>query len=390
MSDTQINSEQVKRPRLKFIDMARSIAILLMLEGHFIDMTLNEYYRDPSNAVYSMWHFIRGFTAPMFFTVTGVVFVYLLSTNNESGFFKNRRVKKGFRRALELLFWGYALQLSLKNYDSYLQGNFGDWVIAFHVLQCIGAGIAVLLFIYGLWKLLKVGPLFIYYFIFATVLFSFYPYLKHLPDGQYFPENGPQVIQNMFKGPNSVFPIIPWLAFTIYGGMVGALLFRFHKYVRKIWFPLTFIALGIVLNVFGYSIFKSVDAFFKYANIHSDLKFVSNAWLYGRLGQVLFVLAILMLIERFFTIKDSLFLKIGQNTLPIYVIHVIILYSGIFGYGLNMFLKDTLSPWQAILGAIGFILIFALFIYFFDPIIKIWTDFKARTWGRIGKLFRRD
>lgn len=398
MLSTENIAIPVKRERLLFIDMARSIAILLMLEGHFIEHSFNGFDSmvatvkatgSSGNLFFDWWYFMKGFTAPMFFTVTGIVFVYLLSMNNESGFFKNRRVRKGFRRSFELLFWGFALQFNLSHFKDYFTGKFGDWIYAFHVLQCIGVGISFLLLIYGLWKLLKFGPLYMYYFIFATTIFTFYPFFKGLPDGVYYPQNMPLIVQNVFKGPHSVFPVIPWLAFSIYGGMIGAMLFKFQKNVRKFWFPLTFLFIGIVLNIFGYVMFKSVDHIMNQLNIHNDLGFVNNAWLYGRLGQVLIALALLMYVEKFFRIKDSLFLQIGQNTLPIYVLHVMLLYNGMLGIGLSDVLKDSLSGWQAILGAAGFITIFVLFIYFFEPIIGAWTKVKAVFWQNVGKVFNR-
>lgn len=397
MSEKSAIGIPVKRERLLFIDMARSIAIILMLEGHFIEHSFENFDSmvalvkatgSSGNLFFDWWYFMKGFTAPMFFSVTGIVFVYLLSMNNEAGFFKNKRVRKGFRRSFELLFWGFALQLNMSNLSGYFTGHFGNWIYAFHVLQCIGVGISFLLLIYGLWKWLKIGPLYLYYFIVATAIFAFYPFFKTLPDGQYFPQNAPLLIQNIFKGPNSVFPIIPWLAFTIYGGMIGAMLFTFHKNVRKFWFPLTFLSIGIILNIFGFVLFRGVDHMLAQLNIHNDLGFVNNAWLYGRLGQVLIALSLLMYVEKYFKIKDSLFLQIGQNTLPIYVIHVIILYNGMFGIGLSEYLKDALSGWQAILGAVGFITLFALFIYFFEPIISAWTKIKALFWDQLTNLFR--
>lgn len=363
------------RERLKFIDMARSMAILLMLEGHFIGLSLNEAYKDENHPLYFCWNFIRGFTAPMFFTVTGVVFVYLLTNNMKAGYFSNRRVTKGFKRSLELIMWGYLLQLNLKNLPSYLRGEFSDWTMAFHVLQSIGVGIAFLLIIFGIFKLIRKGPLFLYYFVAATLLFSAYPYLKNLPEGTYVLNGWPQIIQNTIKGPDSVFPIVPWVAFTLYGGMVGALLNRFYDYVRKFWFPAAFIMLGLILNLFGYSIFKFIDEVSQRIHFSDHLDFVYNAWLYGRLGQVLIVIGILMFIEKYFHIKESLFIKVGQNTLPIYIVHVIILYSGIFGIGLNHYIKDAFTPLQAILSALGFIAVFVIFVKYLEPIEAVYHKF---------------
>lgn len=465
-----ISVENKPKQRLKFIDMARSIAILLMLEGHFIGCTLaeQEMYHNTKNIYYNMWNFVRGFTAPMFFTVTGVVFIYLLTMSKDQSFLKNKRVKVGFKRSLELLFWGYLLQINIKHIGTYFTGKISSWVYAFHVLQSIGLGISILLIIYGLYKLINKGRLATYYFIAGTLLFSFYPFFKHqenikvliekvdyfskkdsetitrteyndikyllyqLSDkelekhqlygvksfyqktkfsnihqiaalhslnknqlsvtveketgnGTFYPLNAPGFIQNLFRGEYSVFPIIPWLAFTLYGGMVGALLNRNQQHIQKTWFPLTFIGLGLILNLFGWTMFQALDSFSKMIHFHDDLDFVQNAWLYGRIGQVLIVLGILMFIEKYFHIKDSLFIKVGQNTLSIYIVHVVILYGGIIGIGLKDWFAQQLSPIQAILGATMFITTFIIFIKYIEAI----RAFNSGVKNKILSLFKK-
>lgn len=79
--------------------MARSLAILLMLEGHFTGAALAAEYRDHSNLLFETWYFIHGLTSPLFFTVTGLVFVYLLTAEKSPSvnFWQNDRVKKGLK-----------------------------------------------------------------------------------------------------------------------------------------------------------------------------------------------------------------------------------------------------------------------------------------------------
>ncbi len=366
--------EIIEKPkfRLKFIDMARSLAILLMLEGHFIEHTFKNFkpliaqIKETGTSGYLLfdwWYFIKGFTAPLFFTVTGVVFVYLLARNKDAGFRRNPRVHKGFQRAAELLLWGYLLQLNLR----YIENTFNHesiWFFAFHVLQSIGVGIFALLVIFGLYKLFKIGPLYLYYFLAGTFIFCFYPIIKEIPAGTYVPKNAPQIIQNMIRGPYSVFPFIPWLAFTMYGGMVGALTIRFQGHVKKFWYPIMYITTGVLLNMFGRNIGLFLDDVLEFIGL--DLHLVANSWLYGRLGQVFIALGTFMLIDKLFHVKAELFLKVGQNTLSIYILHVIILYGGIFGYGIKDVFKHNLSGWEAVLGAVIFIAVFVLFIKYLD------------------------
>lgn len=325
------------KTRLKFIDLARSIAILLMLEGHFIDLTLDDVYRDLSYPAYATWLYIRGFTASMFLTVTGIVFVYLMLNNRNEPFFGNVRIKKGFKRVFELIFWGYLLQF-----------------YAFHVLQCIAFGILAILLLFGLYKLIKVIPLWVYYFLAGTALFWTYLYLVKLPKDLPWPEDAPYFVQNMFHGPmtRSVFPIIPWMGFTMYGAMVGSLLHDFKEHVKKWGFAFAFILIGGFLYFFAKKLLLQID---DAVYGHHEL-FYHLDWLYERLGMVLMILGFLMIIEKILKdIPQNLFLKIGQNTLTIYIIHMMVLYGSVIKIGVNDFFNRDLGPWEAAIGAVIFI-----------------------------------
>ena len=57
--------------RLYFIDAVRAFAILMMLQGHFIDSLLAPEHRDMSYVAFRIWSYFRGITAPTFFTISG-------------------------------------------------------------------------------------------------------------------------------------------------------------------------------------------------------------------------------------------------------------------------------------------------------------------------------
>lgn len=374
-----------KSERLMFIDMARSIAIILMLQGHFITLVFKDYRILHSTLVktgtsgyllFDWWVKIRGFTAPLFFTITGMVFVYLLikheKLNDPEKFTKNKRIKKGFKRAFVILFWAYLLQINLKYFKYYLHGHLNEQIFAFHILQSIAFGLMALMLVYGLFKLIKKGTLPIYYCVFGAIVFLCYPLIKSLPEGHYFPANAPLLIQNMFYGPKSEFPMIPWMGFVLFGGMLGALLHDFEYLAKNKWFPFITVLFGIALMYSGRLIGFIIDYFLNQGSAVNIFQFEKNAWMYDRLAEVILLLSILIVIERKIKIKDSLALKMGQNTLPIYIVHVILLYGAIIGYSLKDLLKHQLPAGQAVLSAILFLILFAYFIkyieYFEDKI----------------------
>lgn len=55
--------------------------------------------------------------------------------------------------------------------------------------------------------------------------------------------------------------------------------------------------------------------------------------------------------------KSPIFLKIGQNTLSVYVIHFVLLYGSFTGIGLYHYFHHSMGPLQAVTGAIAFMVL---------------------------------
>jgi len=330
--------------RLFFIDAMRAWAILMMLQGHFIDGLLNPLFRNPENPVYSIWLYFRGITAPVFFTVSGFIFTYLLIKAPEQGT-SNPRIRKGIKRGVQLVLIGYALRLNL---FGVFKGEIYDGFYLVDVLHCIGLSI---LGIIGLYKLtITKRTLFFPMVLVMTtlLLFLFEPIYKQwsfsfLPAG----------VANYFtKANGSVFTIIPWLGYTTLGAAISLLFLRYRN--ARYLYPtaiLSALAIGFCLIFYSSPFFMSL---FEGTQIRLFEMIYLNNYLFIRLGDVLVVFALFMLIRRFLT--HTTFLKIGSNTLSIYVIHFVILYGSFTGLGLYKFFHHELSPWIAILGA-GFFMV---------------------------------
>ena len=297
---------QAKANRLFFIDAMRAWAILMMLQGHFIDGLLDPIFRDSTNMAYKTWLYFRGITAPVFFTVSGFIFTYLLLRAPENGL-ANPRVKKGIKRGLQLLLIGYALRLNLFGlFKGQLYGGF----FLVDVLHCIGLSI---LAIVGLYVLTAQRKRFWFpTLLLATtlLLFLFEPLYKQwsfnfLPAG----------LANYFTRANgSVFTIIPWLGYTTLGAAISLLFYRFRNF--KYLYPVAIVS-SLLL---GYGLITQSSAFFLYLGRTWDLSLFTliqtNNYLFIRLGDVLVVFAVFMLLRRF--LNQRTILRIGANTLSIY------------------------------------------------------------------------
>lgn len=350
--------------RLHFIDWARSIAIILMLQGHFITATFQNYSAlkfkvitqgTSGNFIFDFWVQLRGLTAPLFFTITGLIFVFLLVKKQYDNPFKNPRVKKGLRRAIQVIIIGYMLQLNIKNIPYYLSGKINDRFFAFHVLQSIGFGILVIILIYILSSYIKKIPLVIYLFVLAIIIFGLKSYLKGMGSA-YFPSNAPAIIQNIFHGEHSIFPISPWVGYILSGGVLGAIFGKYESQIhsKSFWYKFLIIAvcclltLRILFHVFGIYFFTE--------------EFSTSGYSFITLIKIVTLLTILILIDTKFKFTEGLFSAMGQDTLIIYVLHTMVLYGAFIGIGLNTYFSKSLSGMEAIFGAVLFVVLFAFII----------------------------
>jgi len=336
---------KAKANRLFFIDAMRAWAILMMLQGHFVDGLLDPVFRNPENPLYAIWQYFRGITAPVFFTVSGFIFTYLLLRSPEQGR-TNPRVKKGIKRGLQLLLIGYALRLNLWGL---FKGEIYTGFYLVDVLHCIGLSI---LTIVGFYTLSTTRKKFVFPLVLVAttlVLFLFEPVYKQwsfslLPVG----------VANYFTKVNgSVFTIIPWLGYTTLGAALSILFIRFKNF--NYLYPTAILGALILGAGFIYLSSPLFLALYEATNFELFYGIQSNNYLFIRLGDVLLVFALFMLARRFLT--NVTLLKIGSSTLSIYVIHFIVLYGSFTGLGLYKFLHHELTPWYAVTGALLFMFV---------------------------------
>lgn len=359
--------------RLYFIDAMRAWAILMMLQGHFIDGLLDPIFRDPSSMVYSTWKYFRGITAPVFFTVSGFIFTYLLLRAPRQGT-ENPRIRKGLKRGVQLILIGYLLRT---NIFGLLSGVIYPSFFLVDVLHCIGISILVIIGFYALSS--RWGPKAFPGILlgFGLLLFLFEPVymsweLAWMPTA---------VANYLTKANGSVFTVIPWVGYATLGGFLSVAFHKYRKdrflYVKSI---LSSLAVGALLIWYSSPLFEWLG---QQTGVGLFNQIMENNYLFIRLGDVLVVFAVFMILRGL--MRQEMFLKIGQNTLSIYVIHFIILYGSFTGLGLYSYFKLSLSPAIAIAGALFFMGLCswsALTYDKYEPLIKA----KAGYLGRSGMV----
>ena len=343
--------ENVKKFRLDFIDVIRAFAICMMLQGHFVGGLLADRYRDDNNFIYWLWHYCTGITAPVFFTVSGFIFTFLLVKESDATKigWQNPRVKKGIRRGLMLIGIAYFLRMSFQSVD---------------VLHCIGLSLLLLITTYLLSYNRKAWVMPTILLSTTLLAFTFEPFYKSLTF-----DFLPLPIANYFtRAHGSFFPIFPWFGYVAFGGFMGYLFQRYkahpHLYRNAI---LLFLTVGAFLLWASHYIVEQLY----YINHATFFARLMEDFAYLRLGNVLLVFGFFALMRNVITSK--LIKTIGQNTLSIYVIHCFVLYGSITSHGLLQHFGGSLKPYQVVLGAPAFIAVCVWLSFIYNrvkPVIK--------------------
>ena len=351
--------ENVKKFRLDFIDVIRAFAICMMLQGHFVGGLLADRYRDDNNFIYWLWHYCTGITAPVFFTVSGFIFTFLLVKESDATKigWQNPRVKKGIRRGLMLIGIAYFLRMSFQSVD---------------VLHCIGLSLLLLITTYLLSYNRKAWVMPTILLSTTLLAFTFEPFYKSLTF-----DFLPLPIANYFtRAHGSFFPIFPWFGYVAFGGFMGYLFQRYkahpHLYRNAI---LLFLTVGAFLLWASHYIVEQLY-YINHANFFARLM---EDFAYLRLGNVLLVFGFFALMRNVITSK--LIKTIGQNTLSIYVIHCFILYGSITSHGLLQHFGGSLKPYQVVLGAPAFIAVCVWLSFIYNrvkPVIKSGIGFALK------------
>jgi fucose 4-O-acetylase-like acetyltransferase len=337
-------------PRWGALDLLRFVAVLLMIQGHAFTTLLSGDYDA------EMWHrrhdFVHGYTAPMFLFASGLAFGVTTFRAWDRMIVPGPALAKRLRRYATLIGIGYLLHLPALLPEDWVGMDEARWrdFLQVDVLQHVGVSLGLLQL--GALVLKKPARLVALVSLLFVLVVLGAPLIAPVPVREVLPFALAGYV-NSESG--SMFALVPWVGFT-WAGLVVAYAARTHPRPSHTWLgaigaaTLLILLVPIAINRTGWNPYGA----------HQFWR-SSPYYFFFRLGNVMAVLAALMAVERlvdrfglagrFAVVRAALGLAetIGQESLVVYVAHLVVLHGCVLGPGLESVWGRALSFEEACL-----------------------------------------
>ena len=307
--------------RLYALDLARFIAMCFMMQGHVLDALVTREAIVITDFPWSIWHVIRGFTAPTFLMVSGAVHAFA-TKRYDTGVVREDVIARRIRWGLTIMGIGYFMMFPAGNVWDLAFVPDASWRAFFNVniLQLTGA--TMLLFVLvmaGTRSVKQLGRRAMWTMI---AILALTPFMKILGE-----QPGIPLWLNAYLNTStgSLFPIFPFSAYLFAGLVIGARLKEIDPdkrdaALKKYSWRLGGLVLLVALLANGILAQLGVS--------HESLETnMSITLFFRRVGIVLIFFSVSVLIlERTWALREW-WAMFGKKSLWIYVIHLVLLYG---------------------------------------------------------------
>lgn len=323
-----------KKARLIFIDVMRGLAVFWMIEAHVVDALLAPEYK--SGFIYSLLRISNGFVAVCFIFCAGAGF-WLAAMRKADEWRTFRKPLFDYLKRLGfILIIAYWLHLPSISFFKLFSMSDARWNIFAEcdVLQTIVyaslTALALLLLAPGRKYLPYI------YSILAALIFILAPLVWSGDPFLIFPRFLAACFAEM---PISKFPLLPWAGYFFAGAAVTHFFMKAENKKRfALWL---FIGGFAAMEIFYFTRFFTFDypapsEWWRMAPGHSLFRLSCALWVFG----------LLFLTESYYKgkkIGDALTVS-GQESLWLYIFHLMVVYGSIVNIGLNKILGAVFNP----------------------------------------------
>lgn len=308
--------------RLTALDAVKVFAMIMMMQGHTLDSLARTDQLDINVFPWIIWFHVRGATAPIFLTVSGILFT-LTMRRSPSGGMDTAQARQRVRWGGILMVIGYLLVFPASNILDLPDVRTEGWRIFFqaNILQLNAVALSMVTAIALAIKSVRGRKL--AFFGIASAILACTPFVNHMPWFTIVPE---------FLGAflsyehGSYFPIFPYAAYMFFGAGIGTLLKEYPK--QEHLQALRSIALKTVsaLALAGLLMLFAEPLVFSFYNELNVLQSFPAVVLLREAG-VMFLVALVCGVRISNSRTRELIELWGKQSLTIYVIHLLLLFG---------------------------------------------------------------
>jgi uncharacterized membrane protein len=368
-----------EKVRYTFIDLLRGWAIILMIEPHVFNTFLLPELK--LTGWFSVVSFINGLIAPAFLFVSG--FVFEISSGSKLEDMRKFKLPfwKKLWRIISIILIGYALHLPFKSLSKIIDKSTPEQLQSFFavdVLQCIGVGLLVL---FALRLIIRSDKIYHYSLIGLTIFIMVVSPIFWKTE---FTNYLLPVFANYFNRLNgSLFPVFPWINFILVGAIFSKYFLEAAGNNKELRFIKATTLTGLIMLLSGHLFYSGLFP----GSLTSILP--NPVFFFERLGYVFVFTAICWYYANWRKTKQSFVLDAGRESLLIYWLHLLVIFSSMFGV---KSLANSLGPNLNLVECIGVTLVLMVLMIL---VAKLWSWTKMKfpnyatkvAWGVVGVLF---
>jgi uncharacterized membrane protein len=324
--------------RVIFIDLARALAVVLMVYGHTVSALLAAEYR--SGPWYDAWQFQRGLTSSLFLLLSGFAFSIATTRHWTSHLHVSPVVLKRLRRFSLFILLGYALHFPVGDFAALATLSEARWrsFLAVDVLQLIGATFVV---VQALAMISRSRRAFMgVTLILGAAMILVTPAVWRRDWTAVMPLG---LAQYLSSAGGSQFPLFPFAASVLLGAGAGQLYSRWGAAHMTRFANAVLLGGGAVLTLAALA-WRWVG-FDPYGP--GPGRFIPGEFIL-RTGASLIILGVIAHGSRRVSNLPHVFGAVAQESLLIYFVHLCIVYGSVWNQGLVQQIGETLRPIQTL------------------------------------------
>jgi len=359
--------------RRAYIDWARGIAVLLMIEAHAMDAWTRP--ADKYDFRYGVTVILGGFAAPLFLWLAGLGVALAAARVFERTGSRDRAVEATVKRGLEIFLLAFLFRL-----QAFIVSPPSTPLKLFRVdiLNVMGPAMALVALAWAIGSTVKVRVWI--YAVVAAAIAMVTPIVRASPLVDQLPVWFQWYVRP--AGEFTTFTMFPWAAFVFAGAAVGVLIAGVRDEATERRIQIGFTVAAVLLIAVGF-ITAEQPSIYQSASFWTS----SPTWFAIRLGILMLALVLCFVVEQISNREakargwQAALAKMGRASLFIYWIHVELVY----GYA-SWLWRGQLPFWDAVAAYVAFCILMYGAIGLRDRVVANWRRITAgRTRGGTGR-----